>query len=398
MAGIVLTGADRLALGQDRIAAGKRIGLLTNPTGIASDFRSTIDICAALPDAQLAALFACEHGIRGERQAGLLFEDEIDAGTGLPVYSLYGVHRKPTGAMLANVDAVVFDIQDLGVRFYTYLTTLVYVMQACAEHGKEVIVLDRPNPTGGYDVEGGFLEDAFHSMVGAWRMPYRTGLTIGEFATLVQAQMEKPCRLHVVRLSGWDPKMEYPDTGLPWLPPSPNMPTMDTVRVYAGNCLFEGTNLSEGRGTTKPFEMIGAPWLQAEKLAQRLNALKLPGAVFHPVTFTPMFSKHQGALCNGLQLFVTDRARFRAVSTSLRLLHHLIDMHADDFVWLQPQKRENSDAKCFIDILSGSDVVRRTLHEKAGLAAILERYEEDERVWRDMRKPFLLYEREAGHA
>lgn len=386
----VRTGADRIMEMEKKVFSGKRLGLLTNPTGIDASFRSTLDLIAALESAQLKALFACEHGIRGEKQAGVLFGDETDPVYGMPVFSLYGEHRRPTKMMLESVDAVVFDIQDLGVRFYTYLSTLVYLMKACSEHGKEVIVLDRPNPLGGIGSEGGFLDDAYQSMVGAWRVPFRTGLTIGEFARLVQGQMETPCRLEVVPLDGWKRSMEYPGTGLPWLMPSPNMPTMDTVRVYTGNCLFEGTNLSEGRGTTKPFELIGAPWLKARELCGTMNGLGLPGVVFHPVTFTPMFSKHQGALCEGIQTFVTDPAAYRAVTSSLHLLHHIINLHPE-FQWLVPEQRENSKAKSFIDILSGNDRVRRELHDREKLAGILNDWDKDNRQWKEIRKPYLLY-------
>lgn len=383
----VRTGADGLAASYDKLLRGRRFGLLTNPTGINSRYRSTIDLCRELAGSDLAAFFACEHGLRGEKQAGVRFEDAIDPVYGLPVYSLYGTRRKPTAEMLAGLDAVVFDIQDLGIRFYTYLSTLVYTMQACAEQGVALIVLDRPNPLGGYRIEGGLLQDGFHSMVGAWPIPVATGLTIGEFARMVNAELPTACELHIVPLQGWKRQMEFPDTGLPWVMPSPNMPTMDTVRVYAGNCLFEGTNVSEGRGTTKPFEMVGAPWVRHEELCGVMNGLGLPGVHYHPVTFTPTFQKHAGELCNGVMTYVTDSSVFRSAESGLYLLHYIAQLHPDQLAW-----RGEEDGHTFLDILSGSDVVRRTIREPGSVQAILDSWEQDQAEWSKRREPYLLYE------
>jgi uncharacterized protein YbbC (DUF1343 family) len=385
---LVKTGADQLTEWASQHLAGAKIGLLTNPTGMNSQFRSTIEICAEMTSVHLQALYACEHGLRGERQAGVLFEDELDSRTGIHVYSLYGKNKKPTAAMLEHVDAVLFDIQDLGVRFYTYMTTMLYMMEACAEAGKTFVVLDRPNPTGGLMSEGGLLEPGFESMVGAFRVPFRTGLTIGEYARYVNDRLERKCDLRVVPLSGWSREMEYPETGLPWLMPSPNMPTMDTVRVYTGNCLFEGTNLSEGRGTTKPFEQIGAPWIDGEELSIEMNRLGLPGVHFHPVTFTPMFSKHQGLLCNGVHTFVTDKAAYKPLESGLYLLHTVIRLYGDKFEWIPPFKEGR---KNFIDYLTGSDRVRTTIHEEAGLQSIIKDWSQDVLRWEQDRAPYLLY-------
>ncbi len=382
----VLSGADRFPEFAPKLLSGKRIGLLTNPTGINAEFKSTIDICAELDSVRLTALFACEHGIRGEKQAGIKFEDETDAELDIPVYSLYGKNRRPTKEMLEVIDTLLFDIQDLGVRFYTYLTTLVYVMQACAEFGKEVIVLDRPNPLGGNKVEGGFLEPGFESMVGAGVMPYQTGLTIGEFARLVNAEWSIGCELQVIPLQNWSREMEYPDTGLPWVFPSPNLPTIDTARVYPGNCLFEGTNLSEGRGTTHPFELIGAPWLKSKELCAVMNSLGLPGVHFHPLTFTPSFQKHKGELCEGVYTFVTDCASHRAVTSGLTLLHYVIQLHEEQFQWFSFE-----DKKPSIDLLSGSERVRKGLHDADELEQLLASYDADEQKWKSIRQPYLLY-------
>ncbi|AJY77723.1 hypothetical protein VN24_13985 [Paenibacillus beijingensis] len=382
-----MTGADRLLSVGRELLQGKRFALLTNPTGINAELRSTIELCRQVEGAQLAAFFACEHGLRNERQAGVRFEDEDDPVTGLPVYSLYGSRYKPAPYMLRGIDALVVDIQDLGVRFYTYLTTLVYVMEACAAAGVEVIVLDRPNPLGGYRIEGGFLQEGFHSMVGAWRMPAATGMTIGEFARLVSAEMDVPCKLQVVALQGWDRSMEYGDTGLPWMMPSPNIPTIDTVRVYTGTCLLEGTNISEGRGTTRPFETVGAPWMDNAKVCRVMSEMDLPGVRFHSVTYTPTFSKYAGELCRGLMIYVTDKSAFRSAETGLRLLHAMIDLHPSEFKW----RGANEDGLPFIDILTGSDTVRRTLAEPGAVDRILQSWREDAESWKQIRGPYLLY-------
>jgi uncharacterized protein YbbC (DUF1343 family) len=383
----VLVGADQLSTIGSKLLKGKRFAVLTNPTGIDSKFRSTLDLCKEIEGATLSACFACEHGLRNEKQAGVWFEDEIDPEYGIPVYSLYGSNRKPTEEMLRDIDAVVFDIQDLGIRFYTYLTTLVYMMQACAKYNVALIVLDRPNPLGGNRIEGGMLQEAFFSMVGAWKMPLMTGMTIGEFARLVNGQMDKACELQVVPLVGWNRSMEFPDTGLPWIMPSPNMPTMDTVRVYAGNCVYEGTNVSEGRGTTRPFEMVGAPWLQHRKLCDSMNEMKLPGVWFQPVTFSPTFKKHIGLLCNGIMTYVTDKTLYHSTESGLRLLHQIMLMHPDHFEY-----RGNEDGLPFIDILTGSDIVRTSLHEPNVLESIIAQWRRDCANWEQMRKPYLLYE------
>ncbi|WP_010498485.1 exo-beta-N-acetylmuramidase NamZ domain-containing protein [Paenibacillus elgii] len=384
---MVQTGADRLSLLESELR-GLRFGLLTNPTGINRRFESVIDRCAGFKSAALTALFACEHGIRGERQAGVRFGDEKDDKTGIPVFSLYGDHKRPTEEMMAGVDAVVFDIQDLGVRFYTYLSTLVYMMEACAAYGKRLIVLDRPNPLGGIVREGGMLEAGYESMVGAWVVPFRTGLTIGEFAEYVNSRMPVRCSLQVVPLLGWERDMEYPATGLPWIMPSPNMPTMDTVRVYAGNCLFEGTNVSEGRGTTRPFELLGAPWMNGRAVGEAVNRLGLPGVHVQPVHFTPTFSKYQGELCSGVQLFVTDPAAYRSVATALHLLHAVAVLYPAQFQWIPPFKEGQ---KPFIDYLSGSDLVRTSIHTEQGLNRILSLWDVQAKAWDDARRPYLLY-------
>ncbi|MEV2501044.1 DUF1343 domain-containing protein [Paenibacillus larvae] len=307
------------------------------------------------------------------------------------MFSLYGKHKEPTEEMLRHVDMIIFDIQDLGVRFYTYLSTLLYTMRACAREGKTFVVLDRPNPLGGGKAEGGMLRSGFTSMVGACPMPITTGLTIGEFTAYINGQTDTPYELSVVPLKNWRRGMEFPETKLPWLNPSPNIPTIDSARVYAGTCFFEGTNLSEGRGTTRPFELIGAPWLDSRSLALRLNERNLPGVHFHPLYFSLAFSKHQGQLCEGIQLFVTDPSSYQAVRTGLTLLHEVQKLHPDRFEWIPPFRE---GGKPFIDLLTGSDRVRTSLHIPGMLENILEDWEREARQWRQDTERYLLYKEE----
>jgi len=384
----VVTGLARLARDGDSRLSGGRVGLVTNPTGVTDDFRTAVDVCRALPGVRLTALFACEHGLYGERQAGARFEDGVHPELGIPVYSLYGPRKAPDAATLADVDAVLFDIQDLGLRFYTYGSTLVYVMRACAEHGVPLFVLDRPNPLGGLRVEGGLLAPGFESMVGAWPMPVKTGMTIGETALMANDALGIGCDVGVVPMVGWTRAMEYPGTGLPWMMPSPNIPTIETARVYAGTCFFEGTNVSEGRGTTRPFEWIGAPWLDGRQVADAMNALRLPGVRFHPVYATPTFSKHAGELCGGVRLFVMEPEAFEAVRTGLTLLHTVARLHPEAFAWLPPFR---DGMRPFIDLLAGGEDVRLFIAEEAGLRRVLEAWARDAEAWTERRKPFLLY-------
>jgi uncharacterized protein YbbC (DUF1343 family) len=290
--------------------------------------------------------------------------------------------------MLAGVDTVLYDIQDVGVRYYTYASTLFHMMQACAETGKRLLVLDRPNPLGGDAVEGGVLSAGYESLVGAWRVPVRTGLTVGELALLVNSEMEVPCDLDVIMMAGWQRSMEFTDCNLPWMLPSPNMPTLDSVRVYAGTCLFEGTNVSEGRGTTRPFEWIGAPWVDGERLAERFRNYHLEGVHVHPVYMSPTFSKHAGELCGGVRIFVTDRSVFRPVDTGLILLHELASLYPEQFQWLEPPQ---SGSRYFIDLLTGGREVREIIHDRERVIGLIKLWRVQAEEWKERRKPFLLY-------
>lgn len=332
---------------------GKRVGLITNPTGVDSRLRSTIDILSEKTN--LVALYSPEHGVRGDIQAGEKVEEYIDDKTGVTVYTLYGKNKKPCREILDCIDVLAIDIQDVGSRLYTYLYTMAYCMQAAKEFGKEFIVFDRPNPIGGEVVEGNLVKEDYTSFIGLYPIPYRYGLTIGEMANFFNQEFHIQCHLNVIPMKGWKRHMEYEETGLQWILPSPNMPTVDTAFAYNATCIFEGTNISEGRGTTKPFECVGAPWLDAYKLANTMNAIGLNGVVFRPIYFTPTFSKHKDQLCKGVQVHILDRKNFNAIQVALHLLSEIRLQDKEQFEYLAPYTEKG---KSMIDYNTGSDYVR----------------------------------------
>ncbi|HUF92992.1 MAG TPA: DUF1343 domain-containing protein, partial [Candidatus Limnocylindria bacterium] len=313
----VLTGLDVLVSRRPALLRGRRFALVAHQASVDARLRHAAALLGDLRGARLAALWAPEHGLWGAAQDHAFVSAARDPSTGMRVASLYGARREPTPAMLRGLDAVVVDLQDIGARYYTFVWTMALVMRACARAGVDVIVLDRPNPLGGAVVEGNVPDPAFASFVGLHPLPARHGLTIGEVARYLAREHALACRLTVVTMRGWRRAMLWEDTEVPWVAPSPNMPTPDTARVYPGGCLIEGTNLSEGRGTTRPFEWVGAPYLDAHAYAERLEAARLPGVRFRPVRFLPTFHKWAGRPCGGVQLHVTDRARFKPFLTGL---------------------------------------------------------------------------------
>ena len=361
---------------------GKGIGLITNITGLSAEGKSTIDLLHE--KGRLVKLFAPEHGIRNEFEAGVKFENYADEKTGTPVISLYGENRRPSKAMLEGVDVVVFDIQDVGARFYTYLYTMAYAMEACAELGLPMLVLDRPNPIGGVKVEGGVLDPEFRSFIGYFPITHRFGLTIGESARMFNEEFGVGCNLTVVPMTGYERSMYYDETGLIWVVPSPNLPSLESCIIYPGTCIFEGTNLSEGRGTTKPFQFIGAPWIDPAKLADKANSLGIPGVFYRPQCFTPTFSKHKGDFCRGVEVHVTDREEFNAPKAGTALLYTIRDMYKE-FEWL-PSRLEGQ--KPFADLLSGSDRVRLGKHSLNELLGI---YDKESGEFARMKAKYHLY-------
>jgi uncharacterized protein YbbC (DUF1343 family) len=375
-------------LGENKaLIEGKRVGLITNHSGVDRNLRHAIDLLSHAPGVKLTTLFAPEHGIRGVAQDGDKVVDSIDDRTGVPIYSLYGSVRRPTPEMLKNVDVLVYDIQDVGVRFYTFISTLGECMAAAAENGIPFILLDRPNVLADTGLEGRMLDIArFKSFVGYYPIPIRYGWTPGELAGFIKDTIKKDLgkdlALTVVKVKNWKRAMWYDQTGLSWIPPSPNIPSLATATVYPGMCLIEGTNVSEGRGTTLPFEMIGAPWIDGYKLADELNALKLPGVLFRPTSFTPNASKFQGQGCQGLQVHVMDRTRFQAVRTALHILSTIRKLYPNQFQW-----RENH-----MDRLSGSDDVRKAIDQGIPADKILASWEDALKAFDALRKRYFLYE------
>jgi uncharacterized protein YbbC (DUF1343 family) len=367
------------------VLRGKRIGLVTNPSGVDRRLRSSVDLLVSSGQMRVVALFAPEHGIRGEAQAGIHIADTVDPRWRLPVHSLYGATRKPGSAALAELDAIVFDIQDVGARFATYVSTLALVQEAAAAADIPAVVLDRPNPLNGADVEGPSVSEGFASFVGTQEVPIRHGLTIGELARLFAAGRRLPPPT-IVPMEGWKRAMWFDDTGLPWVQPSPNLPTLESVILYPGTCLVEGTSVSEGRGTTRPFELIGAPWIDPFALAEDLGQRAIPGVAFRPVYFTPTFSKHAGASCGGVQVHVVGRDALRPVTLGLHLLSALRDQDRQAFSW-----RQNPDGRYFIDLLYGSERLRRGMEAGLGGNELAATYLDEVKDFERRRAEFLLY-------
>jgi len=365
------------------LLSGKRLGLITNPTGVDRQLNTAIDIIHETLD--LRVLFGPEHGVRGDQEAGVHVNDQKDSKTGLTVYSLYGANRAPSEAMLQDIDALLFDIQDVGARFYTYLWTMVYAMEACKKYGKMFVVFDRPNPVGALSVEGWMLDLDFRSFVGYLPIPQRYGLTIGELAMMANDAYGIGCDLVVIPMKGYQRLMHYRDTGIPWILPSPNIPTPETTYTYLATCLFEGTNLSEGRGTTKPFSMIGAPWLNAVEIAGIMSKRHLDGVLFRAGSFMPFQSKHQGVLCHAIELILTDIHTFKPIETGLILLDEIRNMHPE-FSFLPPYKEGRPP---MIDLLTGSSDVR--LKQK-DLSEMLLMMRDHSKRFSDMKLRYHLYE------
>lgn len=339
---------------------GARLGLVAHAASVSSRLEHAARLLAGSRAFRLRALFGPEHGVRGDAQDLVEVGDARDPETGLPVWSLYGETRTPTAGMLKGLDALVVDLQDVGSRYYTFIYTLLLALEACAEHGVRVVVLDRPNPIGASVVDGNVVDPEFRSFVGLHPLAVRHGMTIGELALLFRDELALDVDLRVVRMRGYRRRMSFEDTGLPWVMPSPNMPSVETAYVYPGGCLVEGTNLSEGRGTTRPFELVGAPWLDAARLCRDLDRERLPGVAFRPCHFTPTFQKHAGRLCAGVQVHVTDRRRFPAFLTYLQLIRHARRQDPARFAWREPPY-EYEAIKLPIDILCGSARERRAI-------------------------------------
>ncbi|MBN2409029.1 MAG: DUF1343 domain-containing protein [Candidatus Aminicenantes bacterium] len=392
---------------------GKKVGLITNPTGVDGRLRRDIDLLLQAEGVNLVALYGPEHGVRGNAQAGeyvpFYFDDKYKVGAcQIPVFSLYGQSLKPEAgmfkkideymrsfdttasgkipesAMIEDVDILVYDIQDVGTRVYTYVATMAYAMPAAAESGIPFVVLDRPNPVNGVDMEGPVLDyPEYSSFIGLYPVPERHGMTVGELALLINDRfLEKKVDLTVVAMEGWRREMGFDETGLLWVIPSPNMPTPETAIVYPGQVCLEGTNVSEGRGTTRPFELFGAPWIDGFELARELNALRLPGVLFREAWFTPSFSKFSGEVCGGAQVHVTDRKAYRPFETALHIVKTVRDRHPDRFEF-------HAD---YFDKVMGTAKIREGLKAGLSIAEIVRGYEPGLKEFAELRRPYLLYE------
>jgi uncharacterized protein YbbC (DUF1343 family) len=385
----VRSGLERL-LDRPEPLRGLRVGLVCNPSTITPDLVHGSVALAAARGVRLAALFGPEHGIAADAQDLVEVAHSRDRATGLPVHSLYGETRVPTAEMLSGVDAMVFDVQDVGSRYYTFVYTLLHVMEACARGKKRVVVLDRPNPIGGDGVDGNLLDPAYRSFVGLHPLAVRHGMTVGELALMFRDERALDVDLRVVAMKGWRRGMAYEDTGLPWVLPSPNMPTVDTAFVYPGGCLIEGTNLSEGRGTTRPFELVGAPWLDGAALARDLDRERIPGVGFRATAFTPAFHKHAGVLCHGVQLHVSDRRRFPAFLAYLLLIHHARRQAPERFAWRNPPY-EYEQVKLPFDILCGTDRIRVAIEAGISPKRLAPGWAKEAAAFRRRRAKHLLY-------
>lgn len=372
---------------------GKRVGLVTNPTGVDSDLNSDIDILFNAKGIKLVALYAPEHGVRGNIYAGDHVADAKDSATGLPVYSIYGKNRKPSPEMLKGIDVLVFDIQDIGCRSFTFVSTLGLIMEAAAENNIEVVVLDRPNPLGGERVEGNLAEDGFISFVSQFKIPYLYGLTLGELARLLNGEkMLKDgvqCKLTVIPIKGWKRNMLYADTKLPWLLPSPHVPQVDNSLYYpVSGIMGELGYISEGVGYTLPFQLFVADWIEAQEFARRMNALDLPGLAFRPIYVTPFYGAKKGLNCQGVQTFIKDYKKARLVEVQFYVMQVLAEMYPDKKTF------ENCNQKRFrmFDLVSGSDYIRKNFSKNYKWSDVKAYFEKDEAAFKELSKKYYLYD------
>lgn len=371
---------------------GRRVGIVSNPASVDHEFVHIVDRLMAMRGVTVTAIFGPQHGFRSDVQDNMIETPHTsDAVRRVPVYSLYSDTREPTRDMLADVDVLVIDLQDIGARIYTYIYTMANCLRACARHGVEVIVCDRPNPIGGTAVEGPMLEPGYESFVGQFPIPMRHGLTIGELARLFNDHFRLGAAVDVLRMSGWSRGHYADEAQAPWVMPSPNMPTLDTAIVYPGAVLFEGTMASEGRGTTRPFELVGAPWVQAERMAAALNAQHLPGVHFRPAVFEPTFQKHARVTCGGCQIHVTDRRQFQPVLTGVALIEAVRREDPSAFAWRQPPYEYEHD-KWPIDILAGAPALREAIDEGATAQDIAAAWPAALDEFLDARQRVLLYD------
>lgn len=369
----------------------ERVGLICNQASVDHNFDHAADLFFANDQINLTTLFGPQHGIRGDVQDNMIETGHsIDEITDLPIYSLYSETREPSEEMLQDIDSLVFDLQDVGCRVYTFIYTMANAMSACAKFKKKFYVLDRPNPIGGIKVEGNVLEPGHESFVGQYPIPMRHGLTAGELAKLFNDKFGINCDLTVVSMDGWKREYYYDETDCPWVLPSPNMPTVETAVVFSGTVYFEGTQVSEGRGTTRPFEMIGAPYINSKQLSDVMNQFKLDGVKFRDIHFLPTFQKHSNNNCGGVFVHVTDRESFEPVMTGIVLVKTIYDLYKDEFKWKVPPYEYVYDRNPF-DVISGTLKTREQIETGASIKNIQQSWEKDLIAFSDLRNQVLLY-------
>ena len=385
-----------VSLGSSRLLAsgqlkGRKVGIVSNPASVDANYVHVVDALMNAPGVTVGALFGPQHGFRSDVQDNMIETPHgNDCKRKVPVFSLYSETREPTAEMLRHVDTMVIDLQDIGARIYTYIYTMANCLRAGAKHKINIIVCDRPNPIGGLDVEGPMLVPGNESFVGQFPIPMRHGMTIGELAKFFNEYFEIHAPLEVIPMEGWNRSMYFDQTGLPFVMPSPNIPTLDSAIVYPGTVLFEGTNASEARGTTRPFELIGAPWVEAERFADEMNARKLPGVHFRPAVFEPTFQKHAKKTCGGCQIHVIDRKAFRPVLTGVALIDAIKAAGPKDFAWRKPPYEYEHDKEP-IDILAGSPALRLALEAGKKAEDLVPVWEHESKPFEEVRAKYLTY-------
>lgn len=386
----ITLGLENILNKKINLLRGLKVGLVCNQASVNHQFQHASDLFFEHPEINLVALFGPQHGIRGDVQDNMIETSHaFDVQTKLPIYSLYSETRQPTEKMLSSIDALVFDLQDVGCRVYTFIYTMANVMKACAKFEKKIFVLDRPNPINGITIEGNLLEKGQESFVGQFPILMRHGLTIGELAKLFNEEFGIGCDLEVIEMDNWSRENYYDETDAPWVMPSPNMPTVSTAVVFPGTVFLEGTQISEGRGTTKPFEMIGAPYISARVFADALTSLKLSGVVFQPISFLPSFQKHANQNCNGVFIHVIDRKRFEPVITGIAIVKTIFDLYPKQFKWKTPPYEYVYDRNPF-DVIAGATSLRNAF-EFENLSDIKRQLGKDSDNFNLLRKKYLMY-------
>jgi uncharacterized protein YbbC (DUF1343 family) len=384
-------GVERLLEEQSHLLRGARVGLICNQASVNHGLRHAADLFHEHPNVELRALFGPQHGIRGDVQDNMIeTEHTVDRETGLPIHSLYSETREPTEAMLEDLDVLVFDMQDVGCRIYTFASTMANCMTAARKFGKKVVVCDRPNPINGVDVAGNVLQPEHASFVGQFAIPTRHGMTLGELAGMFNEHFQLNCDLEVVKMDGWERDCWHDQTDAPWVLPSPNIPTLDSATVFPGTVHFEGTQISEGRGTTRPFELIGAPYINAEEYARSLNELSLPGVFFRSCIFRPTFQKHAGTSCGGVQIHILERKEFEPVITGVAMVKIAYELYRAEFRWKEPPYEYVYDRNPF-DVIAGTSSIREGIESGATIEDIQKGWARGLQDFGKVRERYLRY-------